>query len=290
MQRTLTAALALGLAGASHAAQMTPYTNDFSSAANGYTPIAGGDFGTGNASYNLNTTAGLYEAIISTSGSNAAWELDMQSSDFGGSFATAPDFTITASLQWTPKDNTTSEAVDQMAIWFLGNDLSTSNQNWYRALVNADGDVFLQDRTGGSSATFNDLNSGSFTSNFATGSSSSVDFTIVGTYLDTNADLTSDTLSLSFTADRGGGDTVTLTGSAGETDLGLAGNHTGNAYTGHQIGTQFRAADASGLNAAVDSFAVIPEPASLALLGAGSLCLLKRERRSASGGLKRRRR
>jgi hypothetical protein len=34
----------------------------------------------------------------------------------------------------------------------------------------------------------------------------------------------------------------------------------------------------------------VPEPASLALLAAGGLCLLKRERKSASGGLPRRRR
>jgi hypothetical protein len=49
-------------------------------------------------------------------------------------------------------------------------------------------------------------------------------------------------------------------------------------------------AAAQGIDAAVVGTFVVPEPASLALLAAGGLCLLKRQRKSASGGLPRRRR
>ena len=238
---------AVGAAGSASAAVVSvPYSNDFT---------AGEDFTESPASvWSLDTSAGTYTYTSEFSTGRATLTAD----GLGGTVDPS-DFTATTSF--SVSDSSDNSNADTNGLLLLGEDedpgeyilVDFSSRSLLR-IINIGGPgngslVNTSQNTSGDGVTF--AENQSFT------------LSVDGTY-DAVGNLS---LSASVTD---GVNTSTLTAS----DLVLGGN-----YDGAGFGLRSRFGAGGGeVTAAYDSFSVVPEPASFALLGLGGFCLMTRRR------------
>lgn len=241
----LAAALALGAATA-HGSVITPYVNDFSTSVGDFTATTGAQWTlTGTGTYKNRTTS-----------ADLAMSSVVDVSDLGGPAATADDFTLTTSfiIRSYVGANTT------FGFAALGN--STALSSFYLADVQGNGTMRLyRINSGGNTA----LTS----TTFAGGTlQTGVEYTLTldGTYNDLG-DLTLDLLLSS----------PTLSTSINSTLLAA------NVYQGRYFGLRDRSSGAgSRLDVDFLGLSIVPEPATLALLGLGAAATvaLRRRRRT----------
>lgn len=205
-----------------------------------------------------------YKIAVGTSGvTSSARSLVDTSNAIGGSVDTAQDFVI--SLTVRPETVTPSGSVN-FGVLFL-TDSAGFDGYYARVLGTGSLRLFEVNGTGDTSALTSESDQGGFSAG------TEYLFTITGTYSDSNNDTVNDQLTIDFT----------ITG-GNFTGVGVSATDSANIRSNDNVG--FRATASGSRNAILDlddliidsPSVVIPEPASLVLLGLGTALIAGRRR------------
>lgn len=230
------------------AAVVTPYGNDFDSTAVGASPS---DFTASGGTWSV-TGAGADHAYQITANTSTAMTSGVQVSDLG---ATLKDFILTSTFTITDLSNATSSTIGFGA---LSNFVNFAN-NYYLADISQAGAIRLVYFEGGAAQS---NGYGGFNAGTATNLSSSLlanteyTMTLTGTY-------TGASLALTFTVTDG-----INTASIAAVDTSAI-SAAGSNYFGYRMRQNGTGGDAFTVE--LDNFSIVPEPASLPLLGLGLL-------------------
>jgi hypothetical protein len=255
----LTAATALGLgASVASAAVTVPYVNNFSTSVSDFTENT-------DAQWTLNTSAGVYNNTYTAVNTTVVSTSSVQTASLAG----ASPFTLSTSFRLNSFDNTQVNRSIAIGMGLLAGNATFSGgatNPYYQVSIVAGSALTGDDAPGmmrivkvDAATTF--LKTGSLV---AGPLSTNVwyDMTVVGTYNP------SGDLILSFTVTNTSTPTQTLTLTTDPLTSPLDGQHFGYRQ-------RVRNAD---VNVDFNEFALIPEPASLGLLGLGGLMMLRRRR------------